>query len=125
MIATDHAPHSAEEKSRGLEKSLMGVVGLETAFAVLYTGLVKTGKVPLEVILKALTDNPRKRFGLPEVHLESGEAQDFAIFDLDCEYTIDPETFVSMGHATPFAGWQVQGECIYTSVGGEAVWQKK
>ena len=125
MIATDHAPHSAEEKSRGLEKSLMGVVGLETAFAVLYTGLVKTGKVPLEVILKALTDNPRRRFGLPEVSLESGDAQDFAVFDLDCEYTIDPETFVSMGHATPFAGWQVQGECIYTSVGGEAVWQKK
>ncbi len=125
MIATDHAPHSAEEKSRGLEKSLMGVVGLETAFAVLYTGLVKTGKVPLEVIIRALTDNPRKRFGLPEVKLESGEAQDFAIFDLDCEYTIDPETFVSMGHATPFAGWRVQGECIYTSVGGEAVWQKK
>ena len=125
MIATDHAPHSAEEKSRGLEKSLMGVVGLETAFAVLYTGLVKTGKVPLEVILKALTDNPRRRFGLPEVRLESGEAQDFAIFDLDEEYTVDPENFVSMGHATPFAGWQVQGECIYTSVGGEAVWQKK
>lgn len=125
MIATDHAPHSVEEKSRGLEKSLMGVVGLETAFAVLYTGLVKTGKAPLEVILKALTENPRKRFGLPEVNLESGEAQDFAIFDLDCEYTIDPENFVSMGHATPFAGWRVRGECIYTSVGGEAVWQKK
>lgn len=125
MIATDHAPHSVEEKSRGLEKSLMGVVGLETAFAVLYTGLVKTGKAPLEVILKALTDNPRKRFGLPEVNLENGENQDFAIFDLDCEYTIDPENFVSMGHATPFAGWRVRGECIYTSVGGEAVWQKK
>ena len=125
MIATDHAPHSAEEKSRGLEKSLMGVVGLETAFAVLYTGLVKTGKVPLEVILKALTDNPRRRFGLPQVQLESGEAQDFAIFDLDSEYTVDPETFASMGHATPFAGWRVQGECIYTSVGGETVWQKK
>ena len=125
MIATDHAPHSAEEKSRGLEKSLMGVVGLETAFAVLYTGLVKTGKVPLEVIVRALTDNPRKRFGLPEVELDSGDAQDFAVFDLDCEYTVNPETFVSMGHATPFAGWQVQGDCIYTCVGGEAVWQKK
>ncbi len=118
IIATDHAPHSAEEKSRGLEKSLMGVVGLETAFAVLYTRLVKTGKVPLDVILRAMTDNPRKRFGLPE------NPDDFSVFDLDVQYTINPDTFVSMGHATPFEGWQVQGDCIYTSVGGEAVWQK-
>ena len=118
IIATDHAPHSAEEKSRGLEKSLMGVVGLETAFAVLYTKLVKTGKVPLDVILRAMTDNPRKRFGLPE------NPDDFSVFDLDAQYTINPDTFVSMGHATPFEGWQVQGDCIYTSVGGEAVWQK-
>ena len=119
MIATDHAPHSAEEKSRGLEKSLMGVVGLETAFAVLYTKLVKTGRVPLEVILRALCDNPRKRFGIPE------NEDDFAVFDLDESWVINPETFVSMGHATPFEGWQVTGDCIYTSVGGEAVWQKK
>lgn len=118
MIATDHAPHSAEEKSRGLEKSLMGVVGLETAFGVLYTRLVKTGLVPLEVILKALCDNPRKRFGFPE------NEGDFAVFDLDETYTVNPETFVSMGHATPFAGWQLTGDCIYTSVGGEAVWKK-
>ena len=118
MIATDHAPHSAEEKSRGLEKSLMGVVGLETAFAVLNTKLVKTGIVPLEVILRALCDNPRKRFGIPE------NEGDFAVFDLDETYTVDPEKFVSMGHATPFAGWQVTGDCIYTSVGGEAVWKK-
>jgi len=118
MIATDHAPHSAEEKAQGLEKSLMGVVGLETAFAVVYTGLVKTGKVPLETVLKAMTDNPRKRFGIPE------NEGDFAVFDLDSTYTIDPDTFLSMGRATPFAGWEVTGECIYTSVGGEAVWQK-
>ena len=118
IIATDHAPHSAEEKSRGLEKSAMGVVGLETAFAVLYTKLVKTGKVPLEVILSAMTDKPRKRFGIPE------NEGDFAIFDLDAEWTVDPENFVSLGHATPFEGWQLQGECIYTSVGGKAVWQK-
>ena len=118
MIATDHAPHSAEEKAKGLEKSLMGVVGIETAFAVVYTGLVKTGKVPLETVLKALTDNPRRRFGIPE------NEGDYAIFDLDSTYTIDPEQFLSKGRATPFAGWQVTGECIYTSVGGEAVWQK-
>ncbi len=118
IIATDHAPHSTEEKSRGLEKSLMGVVGLETAFAVLYTKLVKTGKVPLEVILKAMTDNPRKRFNLPD------SPNDFSVFNLDTEFTIDPKTFASMGRATPFEGWQVQGECIYTSVGGKVVWQK-
>ena len=118
IIATDHAPHSAEEKSRGLEKSAMGVVGLETAFAVLYTKLVKTGRVPLEVILAAMTDKPRKRFGIPE------NEGDFAIFDLEAKWTVDPQTFVSMGHATPFEGWQVQGECIYTSVGGKAVWRK-
>ena len=118
MIATDHAPHSAEEKCRGLEKSAMGVVGLETAFAVLYTKLVKTGKVPLEVILASMTDKPRKRFGIPE------NEGDFAIFDLESEWTVTPETFVSLGHATPFEGWQLQGECIYTSVGGKAVWQK-
>lgn len=118
IIATDHAPHSAEEKSRGLEKSVMGVVGLETAFAVLYTKLVKTGKVPLEVILAAMTDKPRKRFGIPEAE------GDFAIFDLDAEWIVDPEKFVSMSHATPFAGWRLWGECIYTSVGGKAVWQK-
>ena len=125
MIATDHAPHSAEEKSRGLEKSLMGVVGLETAFAVLYTRLVQTGSVPLEVLIRAMTDNPRKRFGLPPVRLEDGAAQDFAVFDLSSETTINPEHFASKGRATPFAGWRVRGECIYTSVGGKAVWQKK
>ena len=119
MIATDHAPHSAEEKGRGLEKSLMGVVGLETAFAVVYTKLVKTGRVPLETVLKAMCDNPRTRFGIPQ------NEDDYAVFDLDETYVIDPETFVSMGHATPFAGWEVTGDCIYTCVGGEAVWQKK
>jgi dihydroorotase len=91
---------------------------LETAFAVLYTKLVETGKVPLEVILKAMTDNPRKRFNLPD------NPNDFSVFNLDTEYTIDPKTFASMGRATPFEGWQVQGECIYTSMGGKVVWQK-
>jgi len=117
-IATDHAPHSAEEKARGLEKSLMGVVGLETAFPVLYTRLVRTGLVPLEVILAALCDKPRERFGL-----EADEG-DFSVFDLNSVYDINPDTFESQGRATPFAGWRVQGECVYTSVGGKAVWQK-
>ena len=124
VIATDHAPHSAEEKARGLEKSLMGVVGLECAFPVLYTGLALTGRVPLERVLRAMTDTPRARFGLPPAGIEPG-AGDFAIFDLDKTFTIDPDTFLSKGHATPFAGWRVRGECIETYVGGNCVWRRK
>ena len=123
MIATDHAPHSAEEKSRGLEKSLMGVVGLETALPVLFTGLVKPGIVPMERIIQAMTDAPRQRFGLPMVDILDNPS-DFALFDLDEEYVIDPQTFASLGRATPFAGWKVQGICEMTVVGGKAVWQK-
>ncbi len=123
IIATDHAPHSAQEKAGGLKNSLMGVVGLECAFAALYTGLVKPGAVPLETLLRAMTDAPRRRFGLPEAEIEPG-AGDLAIFDMDKTYRIDPETFQSMGRATPFAGMAVQGECIYTCAGGTCVWQR-
>ncbi len=119
MIATDHAPHSDEEKSRGLEKSPMGVVGLECAFPVLYTKLVKTGIVPLERIIEMMTDAPRKRFGLPQTE------NDFTIFDLNEEYTIDPADFLSMGHATPFAGEKVYGKCKMTVCGGKTVWLTK
>lgn len=124
ILATDHAPHSAEEKARGLEKSLMGVVGLECAFPVLYTGLALTGRAPLATMLRAMTDTPRARFGLPPAGIEPG-AGDFAIFDLDKTFTIDPDTFLSKGHATPFAGWRVRGECIETYVGGNCVWRRK
>lgn len=124
ILATDHAPHSAEEKARGLEKSLMGVVGLECAFPVLYTGLALTGRAPLATVLRAMTDTPRARFGLPPAGIEPG-AGDFAIFDLDKTFTIDPDTFLSKGHATPFAGWRVRGECIETYVGGNCVWRRK
>lgn len=124
ILATDHAPHSAEEKARGLEKSLMGVVGLECAFPVLYTGLALTGRAPLATMLRAMTDTPRARFGLPPAGIEPG-AGDFAIFDLDKTFTIDPDTFLSKGHATPFAGWRVRGECIETYVGGNCVWPRK
>ena len=119
MIATDHAPHSDEEKSRGLEKSPMGVVVLECAFPVLYTKLVKTGIVPLERIVEMMTDAPRRRFGLPE------REDDFTIFDLSEEYTIDPADFLSMGHATPFAGEKVYGKCRMTVCGGKTVWLTK
>ena len=117
MIATDHAPHSAEEKSRGLEKSAMGVVGIETAFPLLYTYLVKPGLMTLERLVELMAVNPRKRFNIPMT-------EDFSVWDLSKEYTIDPEDFVSKGRATPFAGWNVSGENLLTIVGGKIVWQK-
>ena len=117
MIATDHAPHSAEEKSKGLEKSAMGVVGIETAFPVVYTYLVKPGIVPLQTVLKALTVNPAARFGLP--------LDGWSVWDLNEQYAVDPETFVSMGRATPFAGMQVFGKCLMTVLGENVVWKEK
>ena len=118
MIATDHAPHTAEEKSRGLEKSLFGVVGLETAFPILYTYLVKPGILSMERLLELLVEAPRKRFGLPL-------GLDFSIWDLEDEYEIDPAEFVSMGKATPFTGWKVTGRCVATVCGGKVVYRRK
>ena len=119
MVATDHAPHSAEEKSRGLEKSAFGIVGLETAFPILYTKLVKPGIMTMETLLDRMVYAPRKRFGIP---LNEG---DYSIWDLEAEYEIDPETFVSKGHATPFAGWKVFGKCLKTVCGGKTVFEAK
>ncbi|MDY3225950.1 MAG: dihydroorotase [Candidatus Faecousia sp.] len=116
MIATDHAPHSAEEKAKGLEKSAFGVVGIETAFPILYTHLVKPGILTMERLVQLLCDNPRKRFGLPL-------GCDYSIWDLDAEYAVDPEQFLSMGRATPFEGWIVSGKCLATVCGGEIVYQ--
>lgn len=121
MIATDHAPHSAEEKSRGLEKSPMGVVGIETAFPVLYKNLVKTGVISLEKLVEIMHTNPCKRFNLG-AGIEKGESADFAIFNLDKEYTVNPEEFLSMGKSTPFEGDSVQGECVLTVCNGKVVW---
>ena len=117
MIATDHAPHSAEEKGKGLEKSAMGVVGIETAFPVVYTYLVKKGIVSMETALKALTVNPAKRFGLP--------LDGWSVWDLNKEYVIDPREFVSLGRATPFEGMNVFGRCLMTVVGDRVVWKEK
>ena len=119
VIATDHAPHSAEEKSRGLEKSAFGIVGLETAFPVLYTGLVLTGIISLEKLVELLSTNPRRRFNIPL----SGE--DCCVWDLNERYTIDPTGFRSMGRATPFAGMEVCGRCVKTVYNGETVYIKK
>ena len=121
-IATDHAPHSAEEKGRGLEKSAMGVVGLETAFPVLYKNLVKPGIVPLKTVIDGLTKNPLTRFALGSGTLDTGSRADFTVWDLDAEYTVDPETFATMGRATPFAGDTVQGKCMMTVCGGRVVY---
>ena len=115
MIATDHAPHSAEEKSRGLEKSAFGIVGIETAFPILYTCLVKPGILSLDKLLELLCVNPRRRFGLPL-------GTDYSIWDLNAAYPIDPKDFLSKGRATPFAGWQVSGKCIATICDGKLVY---
>ena len=123
MIATDHAPHSAEEKSRGLSGSMMGVVGLETAFPVLYTELVKSGTLSLEQLIALMHTNPRERFGIG-THLGEGEPASFTVYDLDEAYTIDPETFLTKGRATPFAGKEVFGRCVLTMYQGNIVWKK-
>ena len=118
MIATDHAPHSAEEKSRGLEKSAMGVVGLETAFAVCYTELVCKGVITLEELTELLSVRPRARFGITD---DPG----FTVFDVNEEYSIDPHDFASMGKATPFEGKRVKGKCLLTVYGGKAVYKSE
>ena len=116
MIATDHAPHSAEEKSKGLEKSAFGIVGIETAFPLLYTYLVKPGILSLERLIELLTVNPRQRFGI-----ESGDA--FTLWDLNALSRIDPADFLSMGKSTPFTGWEIYGKCIATVCDGKIVYK--
>ncbi len=116
MIATDHAPHSAEEKSRGLEKSAFGIVGLETAFQLLYTHLVKKDIISLERLIELMAVNPRKRFNIP---LENG---DYTVWDLNGKQLIDPEEFLSMGKATPFENTEVYGKCVLTVCGGKTVY---
>ena len=118
MLATDHAPHSLEEKSKGLKGSLMGITGIETAFPVVYTKLVKTGILPLELVIKMLTDNPRNRFGIKD----NGS---LTIWDLSNEYKIDSNEFLSMGKVTPFQNESVVGKCLMTVYGGNIVWQTK
>ena len=122
VIATDHAPHSAQEKSRGLEKSAMGIVGLECAFGVLYTHLVEKGIVSLEQLIDCMATNPGRLFGLGG-RLQVGAAADFTVLDLDTTYLVDPEQFLSKGKATPFAGWSLRGRAAMTVVDGKVVYQ--
>ena len=116
MIATDHAPHSKEEKARGLEGSAFGVVGLECAFPVLYTGLVKTGFIAIERLTELLTVNPRRRFQIPQ-------GNDFSVWDLDRKRTVDPSEFLSKGKATPFEGREIYGKCVLTVCDGKIVYK--
>ena len=116
MIATDHAPHSAEEKAKGLAGSAFGVVGIETAFQMLYTYLVEPGLITMDRLIELLVDNPRKRFGIP---LET----DFSIWDLREESTVDPDTFLSKGRATPLEGMKIKGKCLLTVCDGKVVYR--
>ncbi len=120
MIATDHAPHSAEEKGKGLEKSAMGIVGIETAFPVLYTELVLKGVISLSKLVELLSINPKKRFGI-KGGTDVGQQADFCVVDLDTEYEIRSEDFYSMGKATPFEGMKVKGKILHTYIKGEKI----
>ena len=115
MIATDHAPHSKEEKSKGLENSAFGIVGLETAFSVMYTHLVKKGVITLDKLIELMVDNPRKRFNIPL-------SNDFSIWKLDEEYVVNPEEFLSKGRATPFEGAKLCGRCVRTVCNSKVVY---
>ena len=124
MLVTDHAPHSREEKARGLEKSAMGVVGLETSFAASYTALVQTGILPLGKLVDLMHGAPMRRFGCG-TELAEGQPADLTAFDLTKTYTVDPETFLTMGRATPFAGRALTGVCKLTMIGGSPVWKEE
>ena len=123
VIATDHAPHSAEEKSKGLAKSAMGIVGLETAFPVLYTKLVKTGIIPLEKLVDMMSVRPREIFGIEGGKIEPGAPADLCVMDLDKKCAVDPDKFVSKGRATPFEGWELYGDNVLTLLRGEIVYE--
>lgn len=116
MIATDHAPHSASEKNRRFAESLNGIVGLECAFPVLYTNLVKQGIMSLERLVYLMAISPRKRF------LLAMSDSDFTVFDLNTEYMVDSKHFLSLGRSTPFDGWGVNGKCVLTAIGGRIAW---
>lgn len=124
MIATDHAPHSDEEKSRGLAGSLMGVIGLEYAFPILYTELVLTGKIPFVRLIEAMSYSPRKRFGLPAAEIKQGATAELAVIDLSQEWTVRGRESASKGSATPFEGRTVKGKITTTMSGGEIIWRK-
>ena len=123
VIATDHAPHTAEEKSRGLKGSMMGIVGIETSFAICYTHLVRKGAITIEKLIALMSENPRRIFRLGGA-MQVGERADIAVFDTTKPYRIDTAEFLSMGKATPFEGEEVYGRCMLTLFGGNVVWKE-
>ena len=123
VIATDHAPHTAEEKSRGLKESAMGIVGIETSFAICYTHLVRKEVITIEKLIALMSENPRRIFRLGGA-MQVGERADIAVFDITKPYTIDTNEFQSMGKATPFEGEKVYGRCVLTLFNGEKVWSE-
>ncbi len=124
VIATDHAPHSAEEKSKGLAGSAMGVVGLETAFPVLYTKLVKSGVITLEKLIDLMSVKPREIFNLGSGKIAVGEVADLALLDLNEKWTVNPDEFVTMGRATPFKDWELYGKNVLTICNGKIVYNR-
>lgn len=125
IIVTDHAPHSAEEKAKGLERAPFGIVGFETAFPLLYTKFVKTGRWTLPFLLRRMTSDPARVFGLETGTLAPGSAADVTLIDLETEKEVDPETFLSLGRNTPFAGWKLSGWPALTMVDGKVVWSEQ
>ncbi len=123
-IATDHAPHTDEEKSRGLAKSAFGIVGIETSFPLIYTFLVRRGVISLEKLVEIMSLNARRLFGIEGGEIKVGEVADVALFDIDEKYTINPEEFLSMGKATPFEGWEVYGKSILTIARGKVAYRE-
>ena len=124
MIVTDHAPHSEEEKARGMQLAPFGIVGFETAFPLLYTKFVLTGRWTLKFLLDKMTQAPADVFGLPWGKLETGAIADLTIIDLDTEKEVDPSEFLSKGRNTPFHGWKLKGWPTRTLVAGKTVWQQ-
>ena len=123
MIATDHAPHSLEEKSKGFDTSSFGVVGLETSFAVSYTELVKKNVISFERLVELMSVNPRKRFGLPGGYIENGEVADICVVDTETTWKVNPEEFLTKGRSTPFDGINLTGKVIATFVDGKLVYR--
>ena len=121
MIATDHAPHSEEEKSKGLLGSNMGVTGIEISFSLCYTNLVKTGILPLEKLLCLMHENPKNRFGIGN-SLSKGNTADLTVFDLSKNYKIEANSLISKGKSTPFLGENVFAKCVMTMLNGRIIW---
>ncbi|CAH8769777.1 dihydroorotase [Paenibacillus dendritiformis] len=124
ILVTDHAPHSEEEKAKGMELAPFGIVGLETAFPLLYTRFVATGKWTLSFLIRRMTTDPANVFGLAAGRLEPGAPADITVIDLEAEQEVNPEEFLSKGRNTPFTGWKLKGWPVMTLVDGRIVWSK-